>query len=78
MEFILSEKANGSVLKGFMYVSNKNQNDVTYWKCEEHLKCKSFALSTAEEDCLLRAPSKQLFYKELPSSNCSQLVDLFK
>jgi len=30
MEFILSEKANGSVLKGFMYVSNKNQNDVTY------------------------------------------------
>jgi len=44
--------------KGFMYVSHKTQNDVTYWKCEEHLKCKSCVLSETEEDSFMRAPIK--------------------
>jgi len=48
-------------LKGFMSVSNNTQNDVTYWKCEEHLKCKSCVLSTAEEDSLMRAPSEHSY-----------------
>jgi len=29
MEFILSEKANGSDFEGFMYISTKTQNDLT-------------------------------------------------
>jgi len=41
------------VLEGFMSVSNITQNDVTRWKCEEHLKCKSCVLSSAEEDSLM-------------------------
>ena len=38
MGIILSEKAVGSGIERFIYVSNKTQNGVTYWKCEEHLK----------------------------------------
>jgi len=53
MEFILSEKANRSGAEGFMFVRNKTHNDVTYWKCEEHLKCKNCVLSAAEEDSLM-------------------------
>ena len=58
MEFILSEKGKRKLaLKGFMYVRDKTQNDVTYWRCEHYLKCKS-RVSTAEDDSLIRAPSE--------------------
>ena len=63
------------VLEGFMSVSNITQNDVTRWKCEEHLKCKSCVLSSAEKDSLMKAPSEhKSFYKELPWSSCTQLM----
>jgi len=62
MEFILSEKANRSGAEGFMFVRNKTHNDVTYWKCEEHLKCKNCVLSAAEEDSLMRALSEHSYF----------------
>jgi len=58
MEFILSEKGKRKLaLNGFMYVSDKTQNGVTYWRCENYLKCKS-RVSTSENDSLIRAPTE--------------------
>jgi len=48
MEFIISEKSKQKLaLNGFMYVRDKAQNGVTYWRCEDYLKCKS-RVSAAE------------------------------
>ncbi|XP_076820937.1 uncharacterized protein LOC143466184 [Clavelina lepadiformis] len=58
MEFILSDKGKRKLaLNGFLYVRDKATNGVTYWRCEEFLKCKSRE-STAEDDSLKRAPSE--------------------
>ncbi|CAK8697796.1 unnamed protein product [Clavelina lepadiformis] len=58
MEFISSEKGKRKLaLNGFMYVRNKTKNGVTYWRCEDYLKCKS-RVSTAEDDSLMRTPSE--------------------
>jgi len=48
---LLSEKANGSGFERFCctYISDKTHNDVSYRKCEEHVKCKRY-VSTAEEE----------------------------
>ncbi|XP_076816250.1 uncharacterized protein LOC143462093 [Clavelina lepadiformis] len=58
MEFISSEKGKRKLaLNGFMYVRDKTKNGVTYWRCEDYLKCKS-RVSTTEDDSLKRAPSE--------------------
>jgi len=38
-----------------MYVRDETQNVVTYWRCEDYLKCKNHAYKT--EDNRTRAPS---------------------
>jgi len=59
MEFIISEKGKQKLaLNGFMYVRDKAQNGVTYWRCEDYLKCKS-RVSKAENDSIIREPSEQ-------------------
>jgi len=59
MEFIISEKGKRKLaLNGFMYVRDNAQNGVTYWRCEDYLKCKS-RVSTAENDSIMRGPTEQ-------------------
>jgi len=58
MEFVISEKGKQKLaLSGFIYVRDKAQNGVTYWRCEDYLKCKS-RVSTAENDSIVRAPTE--------------------
>jgi len=55
MAFISSEKGKRKLaLNGFMYVHDKAQNGVTYWRCEDYLKCKRLS----ENDSLIKAPTE--------------------
>jgi len=51
-------------LNGFMYVRDKAQNGVTYWRCEDYLKCKS-CVSTAANDSVMEGFIHNMLAKEM-------------
>jgi len=58
MKFIIYEKGKRKLaFNGYMYVRDKAQNVVTYWRCEDYIKCKS-RVTTAENDSIIRAPTE--------------------